>query len=425
MPLTSPTRPLRDLVRQEPAARRFFVAHAQSALGTGAACVALLLLAHDRFRSPWAVTLVLLADVAPPMVLAPILGAAADRWPRRGCAVTADGLRAIAFVGIALSGGFATMVGFAALAGLGNALFRPAVLAGLPNLVEDVHRPAATSLFGTLEDVGYTFGPLLAAGLLLVVPAEQVMIVNAATFALSALLLAGVRLDRPAVPEPTRDEPAGWSLVRAALDGLRATATMPGVRTLVVASSGVILCAGFFNVGEVLLATDELHAGGGGYALLVAVFGLGIAAGSSSGARGGSNAVLTRRYLAGLACCAIGFLGTGVAPSFAVALVTFAVCGVGNGLVLVHERLLLQALVPDEYRGRVFGLKDALACWAFAPGFVAAGALASFAGIRALFVLAGAGTVLVWWAAAYALRSPEPAAVPSVPQLVAAGLEVA
>ena len=88
------------LLREEPRARLFFLALTQSALGTGAAYVALLLVAYERFHSPWALSLVLLADLMPAMLLGPVFGAAADRWSRRSCAVVADLLRFVAFTGI-------------------------------------------------------------------------------------------------------------------------------------------------------------------------------------------------------------------------------------------------------------------------------------------------------------------------------------
>ena len=75
------------MLRAEPRARWFFVAHAQSSLGTGAAYVALILLVYDRLESAWAIALVLLADFLPAMFLGPVFGAAADRWSRRTCAV--------------------------------------------------------------------------------------------------------------------------------------------------------------------------------------------------------------------------------------------------------------------------------------------------------------------------------------------------
>src|SRR5215207_6770253 len=123
-----------ELLRHERRARVFFAALAQSALGTGAAYVALLLVALDRFNSPWAIGLVLLADVVPAMLLGPLFGTFADRWSRRGCAVFADVLRALAFLGLVLVDGFVPTFLLALLAGVGTGLFTPAALAALPSL---------------------------------------------------------------------------------------------------------------------------------------------------------------------------------------------------------------------------------------------------------------------------------------------------
>jgi hypothetical protein len=79
MSLAAPFTPTVELLRREPRVRGFFAAHAQSSLGNGAAYVALLVLAYDRLHSPWAITLVLLADMGAPMILGPFCGAAADR----------------------------------------------------------------------------------------------------------------------------------------------------------------------------------------------------------------------------------------------------------------------------------------------------------------------------------------------------------
>lgn len=390
-----------ELLRRDPRARLFFLAHAQSSLGTGAAYVALLLLAYERLRSPWAISLVLLADFLPAMLLGPVFGAAADRWSRRRCAIAADLARAVAFVGLGVVGGFEATVALALLAGAGTGLFMPAVLAGLPSLVERERLPAATSLYGAIADVGHTLGPALAAAALLFASPESLMIVNGLTFALSALLLT-----RLSFGERARHGAAGVrpSLFGEARRGLRAAAGMARVRVVILASSAVVLFAGMLNVGELLLATEELGASDEGFSVLVAVFGLGVVAGSLAGSRGGNLAALKRRFLAGLLAVAVCLLGAGLAPVYAVALATFALGGVGNGLVLVHERLLLQSTVADDLMGRVFGVKDALSSWAFAVAFVGAGAILSVVGTRSLFLLAGAGGLVVWAGSVLALR---------------------
>src|SRR3954454_8737629 len=95
------------VLRRERRARWFLIANAQSTIGSGAAIVALMVLAYDRMHSAWAVSLVLLADFLPSMVLGPVFGAAADRWSRRTCAIAADVIRAAAFVGIGVVDSFA------------------------------------------------------------------------------------------------------------------------------------------------------------------------------------------------------------------------------------------------------------------------------------------------------------------------------
>jgi MFS family permease len=409
-------RPIRNLLRYEPQSRLFFTAHAQSSLGTGAGYVALLVLAYDRLESPWAISLVLLADFLPSMFLGPIFGAAADRWSRRWCAAGADLARAAAFVSLAFFDGFTVTLALALLAGIGTGLFRPAVMAGLPHLVSPAGLPAATSLYGALADIGFTLGPALAGlGLLLVSP-ETVMLVNGLSFAVSAIVLTRVPLgggDRRAQSR---------SLVREARAGVRVVARMPGLRAVVVGSSAVVLFAGLFNVGELLLAEEELGAGQAGFALLAATFGLGVVLGSLAGAGSSEPGILKQRYLAGIGVTGAGFLIAAVAPGIVLAIVGFAVAGFGNGLVLVHERLLLQVTVGDEMLGRVFGLRDTADAWAWTIAFASAGLLLVTLDTRAVLALAGAGVCAVAAASTWVLRNAwtEPALAEreALPQLV-------
>jgi MFS family permease len=387
-----------DVLLKEPGARRFFLAHAQSSLGTGAGYVALLVIAYERFESPWAITLVLLADFLPAMLLGPLFGAAADRWSRRWCGIASDVARAVAFVGIAFVGSIEATIALALLAGVGAGMFTPAILAGLPSLVSSDRLPAATSVYGAITDLGRTAGPALAAAILVVASAETVSVVNGATFALSALVLLTLRFG--AAPEAEAGRP---SLLRQAREGLAATARMPGVRVLILASSGILLFAGMMNVAELLLAR-ELGAGDAGFSLLVATWGAGFVAGSLTGARARSVAELKRRYLGGLLVFALGLLSLAVVPALAVAFAAFAVVGWGNGLVIVHERLLMQRTVPDALMARAYAAADTLGSWAFAAAFLGAGTIVSLVGTRELFVVAGLGGIAVWAAASVGLR---------------------
>ena len=152
----------------------------------------------------------------------------------------------------------------------------------------------------------------------------------------------------------------------------------------------MLLFAGLFNVAELPFATEELDAGDAGFAALAAVYGLGFVVGRCPGARGGRAAVLKRRFLGGLALVGAGFIACGIAPAFAVAAAAFALAGVGNGLILVYERLLIQTSVAGQRHGaHVRGAGTALTAWAFAVAFVAAGGLIEALGVRTVLVVAG------------------------------------
>jgi MFS family permease len=394
-------RAARELLRNERRGRLFLAAYAQSSLGNGAGYVALVVLAYDRRPSAWAIALVLMADFLPAMAFGPLLGAVADRWSRRWCAIASDLLRGAAFIGIAFVGSIGATIALALLAGAGAALFTPAALAAIPELVEEERLPAATSLFGGITDLGRTAGPALAGLGLIIANAQAVVVANGVTFLVSAVLLA--RLDFGKRPERASGEERP-GLLREAREGLVAGARMPGIQVILLASSGIMLFAGMLNVAELLLAR-KLGSGSVGYAVLVAAYGTGFAVGSMTGSRGGDLSELKRRYLGGILVMGLGLILSGVSPLFGTALAAFAVTGFGNGLMLVNERLIFQRVVPDRLMARLFALSDTGSSWALAIAFVGAGALLSVAGTRTLFLVAGAGGIAIWACSAYGLRS--------------------
>jgi MFS family permease len=393
------------LLRAEPQARRFFLAYGQSALGTGVAYVALLLIAYQRFHSPWAIALVLLADYVPPMLLSPLFGAAADRWSRRNCAVIADAARAIAYLGIALVHGFAPTVAFAVLAGTGTALFKPAIMAGLPSLVERARLAQATALYGALTEFGYTVGPGIAAVCLIFAGPSPLLAANGVTFAISAALIATLQFGGHEVPEGERPIQRA-SLLREARDGIGVVLRIPTVRLVIFCTSAMIFTAGFVNVSELLLV-NQLHGGHVGYAILVTVAGVGIAGGSILGKSGGDLRKLQVRYVSGIALFSVALLGASASPVLAGVIVAFAFGGVGNGMVIVYQRLILQRVVDERLLGRVFGLQAASDGGAFAASFAFTAAVLSVVSPRPLFAATGAGSAIVALVAWRLLRREE------------------
>jgi MFS family permease len=379
------------LLRAGGRARVFFLAVAQSSVGTGAGYVALMLIAYERFRSPWAISLILLADFLPVMLLGPVLGAAADRWSRRWCVVIADLVRAVAFIGIAVVDDFGFTLALALAAGAGTALFRPAAFAGLPSLVSEEDRATSTSLFSATSQFGWTAGPAFAAGALLFTSPEGITLANGATFAISAVILSRLPLDKADSVEPEAVPLGRFALLREGVSGWRSVAALVDVRIVILASTAGMFFGGIFNVAEPLFATQTLDAGGAGYSALVAIYGAGFIVGSLAGSGGGDAPLLRKRYIKGFTVTGIGSLCVAASPSLALALIPFAVSGIGNGLVVISERLLIQERVPEPLFGRAFALSDTLVSWALAAAFLIAGVLSSVTGPRGLITITAIG----------------------------------
>ena len=398
------------LLRRDRAARRFFGAYAQSSLGTGAGYVAVLALAYDRWESPWSVALALMAETIPVIFLGPILGALADRMPRRTCLVLSDAIRVVAFAGIAFVPSYPAMLAFVVVAGAGYALFNAAALAALPSMTAPERQATATSLFSALGEAGYVVGPLLAVPLLAGNGGATVAAVNAASFAISAVLLLGLPCGRPESDEGSR----AASLITLARDGLGTALRIPGVGALVVATTVAVVAFGAMNAAELLLVRDALDAGNGALSILVAASGIGIVAGALLAGGEGPDALFRRRYLTGLGTASTGLLVAGFAPDVPTAAAAFLLAGAGNGYAISSERVLLQRWVPDGLRARVFGAKHALVSGAMLASYGATGAALAFIDVRVVFVAAGAAGLLATGLAVRLLRrrfAPESGAV--------------
>jgi MFS family permease len=406
--------------------RRFLLVSMQSSVGNAIGYVALLLLAYDRFRSPWAISLVLLADFLPAIVLAPVFGALADRFSRRLLAVSADLVRSAAFVGLAFAGSFAAILALALVAGIGTALYHPAAKSALAGLAAP-HGDTAMGALVTVWSASSVAGPAVATVLLLALSPSDLLLVDAATFLISAVVLSRLPLDReeavpvaPAAPRPVvaLDEVnlaiAAGTLVPAqdieapiahgVRAGLRAAREVDGLSAVIGVGVAATLAFSLMNVAEPLLATDELKAGGAGFALLVCLYGVGSTLGTLRG-KADLRFLIVSLAGGGLLLCASAF-----AQSLLFAAVTFLGTGLFGGAVMSSDHQLVARLAPAEIRGRVFGVRDSLDAMAFCTAFAGGGLIASLGGSRAVFAVSGGGALLVAALATVTLRHTRVAA---------------
>jgi MFS family permease len=226
--------------------RRLFLGQSASGIGDQVVIVALALYITQRTGSATDLGLVLAAQSLALVTLLVFGGVWADRRGGSGrhrVMIAADLVRAalhLILAALILAGGatVAEMVVIEALFGAARAFFQPAYTGLIPQTIAEDLIQDAQALTATVEPMSALVGPALGAGLVLGVGAGPAFALDAATFALSAALLARVRPRR-------RGSPAAPSSGRA-LDDLRAgwreVSSRPWVWVTVAAFAGAVLC---------------------------------------------------------------------------------------------------------------------------------------------------------------------------------------
>src|SRR5262249_1039107 len=147
-----------------------------------------------------------IADFLPAVVIGLVAGPLVDRVSRRALVVGADLVRCAVFCLLPFAGSAGEIVALAAVAGAATGLFRPAMYAGLPNLVSAERLVDANALLQTVENVTFALFPLIGGVIVAASGPDLAYWINAATFLVSAALL--VRLAATALEEGPRQPSA-------------------------------------------------------------------------------------------------------------------------------------------------------------------------------------------------------------------------
>lgn len=345
----------------DPRFAMLWAASTTSALGSGLAITATPLFVASRTADPLTVSAASAVAWLPWLLFALPGGVLVDRVDRRRLMILIDWLRVAAMgclAGAILAGRASIILLYAVLfvVNTGEVVFRSASQAMVPSLVsrDRLERANGWLIGGTMLTQGMIAGPL--GGFLFVVAAGIPFLVNAGTYALSAVLIgliAGGYLSRPADTRPGTAPPRQRSVRAEMVDGVRWLAGQRLLRTMAVLIGllNVTLTAAVAVL--VLLAKDRLHLGSVGYGLLFTCMALGGIVGSVIGDRliGWVTATWTIRV--GL----IVEAGTHLvlAASRSAYLVGFALFafGVHGALWGIVANSLRQRLTPPDMLGRV------------------------------------------------------------------------
>jgi MFS family permease len=389
----------RALLRRNRDFRRLFCASVVSLAGDWFSFVAVASLVSELTGRAGAPAYVYAATVLPVFLASPIAGTIADRFDRRKVLVIAD----LARVPLALLLGLAAWTGSTALAigavialAVGASFSDPIANAATPNLVEPDELATAQSamgaVWGSMLMVGAGLGGLVAE----VFGRQVAFAVDAASFLVSALLIAGIR--RP-MQQP-RDGAVSGTL-REALGharGDRVVLRLLFAKVGVSVSNGIVGLLPAFAVRR--FAGTSVATG-----LLFAARGLGAMVGpllvrGAVGATPRLRAIVWVCGAATLSYCAF-YAVFPLVGSFALAALLVALAHLGGGAQWSVSTYGLQRETPDQFRGRILSLDYGLATLAIGGSSIAAGLLADALGeARATWWLTVVGAVYaVGWLA--------------------------
>ncbi|HEV3282798.1 MAG TPA: MFS transporter [Solirubrobacteraceae bacterium] len=407
---------------QSPRLRRIIAAYTINRFGTWLGYVALSIAVYDHTHSALAVAALLVAGQALPAFVVPAVVARVESSTRRGElswlywieAVTTAALAIllsrfwlpgmlvlVALDGTAALAASALMRAELAKAAREEALARagagpgavpadggrpqPATTAGSPadEAAHEAERQANAAL-NMAFSVTFVLGPAVGGAIVAGAGAPAALFIDVGTFVVCGALLLDL--------QPNVEE-AGGDSVRARLQAAwRHINEAPSLRSLLLVEAIALVFAESAGPIEVAYAKSTLHAGDGGFGLLVASWGAGAVLGSLVFARSLSRP-LGALLSAGTLAVGMAYLGYAGAPSLLLACGAALLGGIGNGVELPSLTSIVQRITPQELHARVLGAVESLVAICVTLALPLGGLLVALSSPRIAFLIVGVGAI--------------------------------
>ena len=393
--------------------------------------IALPLFAFSATGSALGASTVFLAELIPMLLAGTFLGVLVDRWdPRRTMVVTAL-LQGLALLPLLAAGPdrMGIVYAVAALEACLGAIMNPARQSMVPRLLKPEELGRGNALLAISDNLARLVGSPLGGLAFAVSGLPGIVIVDAVSFVVTALLVAFTRPLPPRVPEPGEESAPAVErrLLREWVEGIATIVRSRELATVTVIAVIGSLAQGVFLVLFIVYVTENLHAGDTEVGILRGVQAIG-------GVLGGLLAGLLVRRVAPRPLIGVGYLVFGALSllTWNLAPVTTAVwvyagLFIAMGLPAVAtetgEITLVQTVTPRAALGRVIAAVRTISGAAQGVGLLVAGLIASSVGAvhvldvqASLYLLCGVIALLfLGGRRTTAGAVPEPAASRSTP----------
>jgi MFS family permease len=386
--VTAPAGTLRGALNHR-SFRRLLVALAVSQAGDWLYNVALLAFVYERTHSAAWVAATTAVRVVPVVLLGPLGGVLADRFDRRRTMILSDVARVACMLGLAAVAATGLPILLApVLAALSTAAAAPypsAAAATTPRLVPAADLAGANAARSAVGMAAIAGGPVVGAVLLLLGSPTAAFLLNAGTFAVSAVAVLSIPAGPPFAPARSG---ARESVLADVVLGARTLRAHPAALRLL---GGDVVCSVVYGMQTVLLLLLSRSAGLGnaGYGYVLAGMGVGGILGTTLAPRA-ARSPHPRRVLA-LALLLVGAPAAlmAVTPCTTGLVVWSVIGGSGAALVEVLSETALQRDLPEDVFARAYGIAFPAAIGGIVVGSLVAAPLVSLLGLTAALVATG------------------------------------
>jgi len=354
-------------------------------------------LMYELTDSPLQLGLVQGIRIVPLLVLSPIAGSIADRYPRKQQVMATQVLAGTLYAGLALLivtshihpwHLYATAFGMAML----QAFHQPARAAMIADAVPLNSLTNAIGLNSIMFNVARSTGPALAGILIATLGTATCYIVQTGCCLLATAWTLGLR---PTANAATREHAApGASFGQSIVEGWKFSWRNEAVRTGLL----ITMCASLFIMPFTTLlpvfARDLLGVGATGQGSLLAAMGIGALGSAVLIASLGDSLPRGLLMLSGVTLYGVSVVGFAASTSFRVALVMMFIAGVAHVSAYALVQTVIQTYSPAAFRGRtmaVFQMGDVVVTL----GGMLAGTLAVAVGARWTVAAMGAAGALL------------------------------
>lgn len=331
---------------------------------------------------------ILFFSLLPSLFFGQLAGILADNFSRRLLMVMADIFRAILIFLIAYSIMFAEIQNwqiylFAFGIGIGSALFYPSKSAIIPTIIKSDELQTANALNAISGKMATLIGTYLAGVLIAKWGLSKGLIIDGFSFLVSALFIFWLKLssNKQTINKKQnnlrQDFKFAWNYLKK----------HQKAKSLIMLSGLLSLLTSLFYIALTSVATDYFKLGVEGVGKLHAMIGCGMIAGAYLAVKLAEKMKTSTLIVFCFLFILITTATSHFVNSYTLAWFWLSFLGAANAILVITLDTLLQKIVPDRFRGKVFGFRSVFNNLIFLSALLLSGWLLNFVSAFSLFKL--------------------------------------